>query len=171
MLAALGAGGVEPVALQSVDIALENPIGGAVGGAVTAFLTTLVFGAVALAIRPEYVDRTAASFVDDLVGSFLYGLLGLVAVACATFLLVISFVGIPFALLLVIVAYVLWAVGSAIAFLAIGDRLVDEQENRLVPLAVGAGINGALVLTGIGGLVALCIGAAGFGAVVRRWLE
>ncbi len=171
MLAALGVGAVEPVVLQSVDIAFENPIGGAIGGAVTAFLTTLVFGAVALAVRPEYVDRTAASFMDDLVGSFLYGLLGLVAAACVTFLLVISLIGIPFAILFVVAAYVLWAVGSAIAFLAIGDRLVDDQENRLVPLAVGAGINGALVLTGVGGLVALCIGAAGFGAVVRRWLE
>jgi len=167
MLAALGAGAVGPVALQSVDIALENPI----GGAVTTFLTTLVFGAVALAVRPEYVDRTAASFMDDLVGSFLYGLLGIVAAACVTLLLVISLLGIPFAILFIVAAYVLWAVGSAIAFLAIGDRLVNDQENRLVPLAVGAGINGALVLTGIGGLVALCIGAAGFGAVVRRWLE
>ncbi|WP_256390769.1 hypothetical protein [Natronoarchaeum rubrum] len=171
MIELFGAGAVGSVTLQTVDITLENPIEGVLGGAVTAFLSTLVFGAVALAIRPDYVDRTAASFLDDLVGSFLYGLLGLVGVACATFLLVISFIGIPFALLLVLVAYVLWAIGSAIAFLAIGDRLVANRENRLVPLAVGAGINGALVLSGIGGLVALCIGAAGFGAVVRRWLE
>ncbi len=171
MIELFGAGAVGSVTLQIVDITLENPIEGVLGGAVTAFLSTLVFGAVALAIRPDYVDRTAASFLDDLVGSFFYGLLGLVGVACATFLLVISLIGIPLALLLVLVAYVLWAIGSAIAFLAIGGRLVANRENRLVPLAVGAGINGALVLSGIGGLVALCIGAAGFGAVVRRWLE
>jgi len=171
MIAALVVEAAGTAVLQSIDIAFENPIGGVLGGAVTAFLTTLVFGAVALAVRPDWVDRTAASFLDDLVGSFLYGLLGLVAVACLTFLLVISLVGIPVAFFLVLAAYVLWAVGSAVAFLAIGDRLVDRPDDRLVPLAVGAGINGALVLTGIGSIVALCIGAAGFGAVVRRWLE
>ena len=35
------------------------------------------------------------------------------------------------------------------------------------PLLVDAAINGALPLTGIGGLVAFGIGAAGFGAVFR----
>jgi hypothetical protein len=34
------------------------------------------------------------------------------------------------------------------------------------PLLVGAGIDGGLTLTGIGVLVSVCIGAAGFGAVL-----
>ncbi|SNZ03110.1 hypothetical protein SAMN06269185_0193 [Natronoarchaeum philippinense] len=158
--------------LQSdVNISVGSPISGVLGGAVTAFLTTLVVGAIVLAIRPEYVRQTAASFLDDLVGSLVYGVIGLVGVACITFLLVITLIGIPLAVLFVLLAYLLWAVGAAIAFFAIGERLVDRPDEPLVALAVGAGINGALVLTGIGSIVALCIGAGGFGAVVRRWLE
>ncbi|HMB49368.1 MAG TPA: hypothetical protein VKM69_01780 [Natronoarchaeum rubrum] len=45
MIELFGAGAVGSVTLQTVDITLENPIEGVLGGAVTAFLSTLVFGA------------------------------------------------------------------------------------------------------------------------------
>lgn len=35
---------------------------------------------------------------------------------------------------------------------------------------VVAAINGGLALTGIGGIVSFCVGAAGSGAVIRDWL-
>jgi hypothetical protein len=66
--------------------------------------------------------------------------------------------------------YVLWAVGSTVAFLAIADRLVDRGDDWLKPLLVAAAINGGLALTGVGGILALLVGIAGFGAVLRDLL-
>jgi hypothetical protein len=68
------------------------------------------------------------------------------------------------------VAYLAWAVGASIAFLAVGDRLVGHEDGWTKPLLVGAAINGGLTLTGIGGIVTFGIGAAGFGAVLRDFL-
>jgi hypothetical protein len=39
----------------------------------------------------------------------------------------------------------------------------------LTTLVIGA-INGALTLTGLGGLVSFMVGATGFGAVLENWL-
>jgi hypothetical protein len=36
---------------------------------------------------------------------------------------------------------------------------------------IAAAINGGLTLTGIGALVSFCVGAAGFGVVVRDYLS
>jgi len=139
------------------------------GGAVGVFLTTLLVGVLLIALAPAYTERMKQSLVEKPVDSFIYGVLALVALILLTFLLVLTIIGIFVVIPLVIAAYVLWAVGSAIAFLSIGERLVDAEDWKL-PLLVGAAINGALALTGIGGLFSFCIGAAGFGAVLRDLL-
>ncbi|MDS0300774.1 hypothetical protein NDI76_18660 [Halogeometricum sp. S1BR25-6] len=151
----------------NVDI---GPASGVVGGAVGAFLTTLVVGAILVAVAPGYVERTMATVRDEPVESFAYGLFCLVAVVLVAVLLVFTLVGILLAIPLGLVAYVVWAVGAAIAFLAIADRLVGREDGWTKPLLVAAGINGALALTGVGGIVSFGIGAAGFGAVLRDWL-
>jgi len=76
---------------------------------------------------------------DDPVGSFVNGLVTLIALVLVTVLLVITVVGIAVALPLVLLAYVAWAVGGAIAYLTIADRLVDHEAGWLKPLVVGAG--------------------------------
>jgi hypothetical protein len=63
--------------------------------------------------------------------------------------------------------YVLWTVGSTIAFLAVADRLVGRDEGWTKPLVVPAAINGALAFTGIGGILAFVVGAAGSGVVLE----
>lgn len=151
----------------NVDIALGE---GLVGGAVGAFLTTLVVGAILVAVAPEYTERMMAVVLDDPVGSFAYGILSLIVLFLVTFLLVITVIGILVALPLLLVAYVVWAVGAAIAYLAIAERLVGHDDGWLKPLLAGAVINGLLAVTGVGGIVAICIGAAGFGAVLDAWL-
>lgn len=138
-----------------------------VGSALGAFLTTLVVGGIMVAVVPDFTERMMAAVLENPVGSFVYGVVCLVAAVVVTVLLVITIVGILAAVPLGLATYLLWAVGSAIAYLAIGDRLVGREDGWLKPLLVGAGINGALTLTGIGGIVAFCIGAAGFGAVLR----
>ncbi|MDS0295683.1 hypothetical protein [Halogeometricum luteum] len=159
------------VAQVGTDVNVDvGPAFGVVGGAVGAFLTTLVVGAILVAVVPEYVERTMASVLDEPVESFLYGVLCLVAVAVVTVLLIFTLVGVLLAIPLGLVAYVVWAVGAAVAFLAIADRLVGRENGWTKPLLVAAGLNGALALTGVGGIVSFGIGAAGFGAVLRDWL-
>jgi hypothetical protein len=105
---------------------------------------------------------------DDPVGSFVYGIVALVAVAVVTIVLVITVVGILVAIPFAILVGVILAVGAAIAYLAIAERLVEREEDEwLKPLLVAAALNGGLTLTGIGGIVAFCIGSAGFGAVLQ----
>ncbi|QSW98540.1 hypothetical protein [Haloterrigena alkaliphila] len=143
---------------------------GLVGGAVSAFLTTLVVGAIMVAIAPAYTERMMADALEDPVGAFLYGIVSLLALALLTVLLVVTIVGIFVALPLVLVAYLVWAVGATVGYLAIADRLVGRAYGWLQPLLLAAAINGALALTGVGGLVSICVGAVGFGVVLRNAL-
>lgn len=151
----------------NVDIGTADSL---VGSAVGAFLTTLVVGAILIAVAPASTERMMADVLEDPMNAFLYGILSIVGIAILAFLLFITIIGIFLAVPLVIVAYLLWAVGAAIAYLAIADRLVGREDGWLKPLLVAAGLNGALALTGVGGLVSLCVGAAGFGAVLRDLL-
>ncbi|WP_440990013.1 hypothetical protein [Haloarchaeobius baliensis] len=151
---------------SGIDVAVN--LGSSAG---SAFLTTLVVGAIMVALAPDYTRRMMETVREDAVGSFAYGLVLLLGLVVVTVLLAITIIGLLFAIPLVILATLVWAVGAAIGYLAIADRLVKpEPDEWLVPLLVAAGLNGLLVLTGIGGIVSFCIGAAGFGAVLRDWL-
>jgi len=154
----------------NVDVSID-PAFGVLGSAVGAFLTTLVVGAVLVALAPEYTERTMAAVVDNTVGTFLYGIVCLVFVVLVTFVLVITVIGVLVAVPFALAAFLVWAVGAAVAFLAIGDRLVGHDDGWLRPLAVGGAVNGVLALTAVGGIVSFAVGAAGFGAVLRDWLE
>jgi hypothetical protein len=161
-------------ALQSgidIDLGAVDPVGGVVSGAVGAFVTTLVVGAILVAVAPGYLERMTGAVRAEPVGSFLYGLLCLVGVFLVIVVLFITLIGIPVALLFALGVYLLWAVGAAVAFLAIAVGLVDPSKGWLKPLLLAAAFNGGLTLTGVGGIVAFCIGAAGFGAVLSDWLE
>lgn len=154
----------------SVDIGVgtaDNLAGGAVG----AFLTTLIVGVIMIAVVPEYTERMMGDVLEEPVGSFIYGIIALVAVLILAFVFFITIIGILVALPLLLVVYLLWAVGSVIAYLAIAERLIGRGDSWLKPLLVAAGLNGVLTLTGIGGLIAFCIGAAGFGTVLRSMLS
>lgn len=149
-----------------IDVAVG--LGSSAAGA---FLTTLIVGAILIAIVPGYVERTMDTVLADPIGSFVYGLLVLVVVILLAIALVITVIGILLALPGVFVVSLIWAVGAAIGFLAIADRLVGHDDGWLLALVVAAAMNGGLALTGVGGIVSFCVGAAGFGAVMRGWLE
>jgi len=138
--------------------------------AVGSFLTTLAVGAILVAVVPEFTERTMASVVEEPIGSFAYGIASLILLALVIGILVLTIVGIVLAAPLALLAYLVWAVGASIAFLAIADRLVGHESGWTKPLLIGAGLNGLLTLTGIGGLVTFGFGAAGFGAVLRGYL-
>lgn len=141
------------------------------GSAVGAFLTTLIVGATLVAVAPDYTRERMADVLETPINSFLYGLASLLALLLVVFVLAITVIGIVVAIPLGVLAYLVWAVGAAIAFLAIGDQLVGHEDGWTKPILVGSAINGGLTLTGIGGLVTFAIGAAGFGTVLRGYLE
>ena len=111
-----------------------------------------------------------AEVLENPVGSFLYGVVCLVFLFLAILVLVITVIGIFVALPLLLLAYVVRAVGASIAFLAVGDRLVGHDDGWAKALLVGAAINGGLTVTGIGGVLSFAIGGAGFGAVLKQYL-
>jgi hypothetical protein len=151
-------------------VAAFDPLVSLVGGAIGAFLTTLVIGAILVALVPDYTERTMSTLLEEPLGSLLYGLVCLVFVILVTIVLTITIIGIVLAIPFALLASLLWAVGATVGFLTIADRLVGETDGWLTPLAVAATLNGVLTLTGIGGLVGFAVGAAGFGAILRDWL-
>ena len=140
------------------------------GSAAAAFLTTAAVGAILVAVVPDYTAERMREVLESPVESFLYGLVCLLCLLVAIVVLFVTILGIPLAILLAIAAYLSWAAGAAVAFLAIGDRLVGRRDGWAKPLLVGAAVNGALTLSGIGALLAVAVGAAGFGAVLRALL-
>ncbi len=158
------------IVLQSgvnVDIGTRTVAGNLFGGAVGTFVTTLVVAAVLVAVAPEYVEGRMATLGEEPLGSLLYGIVCLVGVVLVTVGLALTIIGIVVAVPFAILAGLIWAVGAAVAYLAIAVRLVDRDNGWLRPLLVAAALSGGLALTGIGGLVSFCIGAAGFGAVLK----
>lgn len=165
--------------LDGTDLLLQNSrpvdpgpggIFGLAGGAMGAFLSTLIVGGILLAVLPDYTEGKVRNVFGDPVASFVYGFLALILLALVVVVLVITVVGIIVAIPLVVLAWLVWAVGATLAFLAIGDRLVGHRDGWLKALLVGALINGALALTGIGGLVSFVLGAIGFGTVLREYV-
>lgn len=141
------------------------------GGAIGTFFTTLVIGAILVAIVPEWTRAKMTTVVEEPLESFLYGVVCLVFFALVILVLFFTIIGILVAIPLGLVLLVVWGVGAAVAYLAIADRLVDTEDSWLVALLLAAGMNGALTLTGIGAIVSFCIGAAGFGTVLKQYLD
>lgn len=144
-----------------------DPAVGLGSGAFGTFLSTLVVGGLLLVLAPRWTRGRMRQVARTPLGSFVYGLVALVVAGLVIFLLFITIVGILVAVPLAIVLYLVWVVGAVIASLAIADRFVDVEDDRVLALLVAAALNGVLTLTGIGALVSFCIGAAGFGTLLR----
>ncbi|WP_254837621.1 hypothetical protein [Natronomonas marina] len=88
--------------LASIDLALlvqvsadpapsaGRPLVNLLGSAVGAFLTTLVVGAILIAVAEEYTLGKMATVVEEPLGSFLYGLICLVFLGLVILVLVIT---------------------------------------------------------------------------------
>lgn len=131
--------------------------------AIGAFLGTLIAGEVVLSTRLERLNRSM-SFVDEHpLRSFFTGVVPFVVGA----VVVLVFPSFAIALVIGLGWYVLWSIGAAIASLTLAERIVGSDEDWTKPLVLGAALIGGLTLTGVGGIVAFCIGAAGLGAALE----
>lgn len=144
-----------------------DPAVGLGSGAAGTFVSTLVVGALLLVLAPDWTRARMRDVADDPFGSFVYGVVALVAAIVVVVLLFVTILGIPLALLLAFALYLAWVVGAVVGYLAIADRFVNVDDDWVVALAVAAVLNAVLTLTGVGALVSFCVGAAGFGTLLR----
>lgn len=137
------------------------------------FFGTLIVGGLLLALAPAFTERVIETVEENAGVSFLWGLGIFVAILVTVVVLVITLIGIIVAIPLMIVAAILYLIGSAIVFVAIGERLLeaaDVETSRWGHLLVGAFI--ATVVAAmpiIGGLANFAINAVGVGAMAYYW--
>lgn len=141
------------------------------GGAVSAFITTIIISGILIAAVPDYTKDRMASMAREPIESFLYGLLAILVLLVVTVVLFLPLIGVVVAIPLAIVTALVWAVGASIGYLAVADRLIGHEDGWLKPLLIAGIMNGGLTLTGVGGLVSFAIGATGFGTVLRAYLD
>ncbi|WP_323676200.1 hypothetical protein [Halorubellus sp. PRR65] len=144
-----------------------DPAVGLGGGAFGTFVSTLVVGAILLVLAPRWTRTRIRRVTRSPVGNFAYGFAVLLLAIFVIVLLAITLVGLFVAIPLAFLLYLAWTVGAVIAYLAIADRFVDVDDDWVVALVAAAALNGVLTLTGIGALLSFCIGAAGFGTLLR----
>lgn len=144
-----------------------DPAVGLGGGAVGTFVSTLIVGAILLVVAPAWTKARMRRVSQSPIGNFAYGFVVLVIAIVVIVLFAITLIGLVVAIPLAFLLYLAWIVGAVIAYLAIADRFVDVDDDWVVALVVAAALNGVLTLTGIGALLSFCIGAAGFGTLLR----
>lgn len=144
-----------------------DPAVGLGGGAFGTFVSTLVVGAILLVLAPSWTRARMRRVARSPFGNFAYGFVVLLIAIVVIVLLAITIVGLFVAIPLAFLLYFAWVVGAVIAYLAIADRFVDVDDDWVVALVVAAALNGVLTVTGIGALLSFCIGAAGFGTLLR----
>lgn len=151
------------------DAVVGSPVQSVLSGALGSFLLTLLVGGLLMGIWPTYTRGRMDDIADQPLNTFLYGLGVILLLVVISAVLVVTVVGVLVAIPLLLFVSLVWIVGSAVAFLLVGHRIAGDGDGWFKPLLVGAAVNGGLALTGIGGLVSFCLGAAGFGAILRAW--
>ncbi|MES3518307.1 MAG: hypothetical protein PPP58_11665 [Natronomonas sp.] len=141
-----------------------------IGSAIGSFVTTLVVAAILIAVAPGYTEARMGTVLERPIGCFAYGIVCVLVLVVVTILLFVTIVGILLAIPLLLLIALVWAIGAAIGYLAIADKLIGHEDGWLKPLLLAGAMSGGLALTGIGGLVSLCIAATGFGAILRSAL-
>jgi hypothetical protein len=84
------------------------------GTATGSFLTTLLVGAIMVALAPAYTEQMVGVVRDDIVGSFAYGIAALLVISLVAILLAGTVLGLLFVVPLLVLAYVVWAVGARV---------------------------------------------------------
>lgn len=136
-------------------------------------LVYVVAGGIVIAVSPEYTEQMARRIRDDAAVSFLSGLVALVVVFVATFLLAITIIGLLVVIPGMLALVVVQIVGNTAALVALGA--VTSETGRGSPFA--ALVVGALLLSAVslvpvlGGIVRFVVQTVGFGAIVGSYWE
>lgn len=142
-------------------------------GALSGIVSTLVVGALLVAVLPGFTDRVADAAVDAPGRSALSGVGFLVFVPVTLILIAFTLIGIPLTILGFVAYGVLITVGYVAGNYTIGRYALSirEMENRWLALLVGVLLVAAVDLAPlVGGLVQLAVLLVGVGALVRALL-
>lgn len=135
--------------------------------ALVGFVSTLILGALLLALAPEFVDRCVDRIHDEAGACFGWGVLVLLAFVVVSVLLAITVIGVVLVIPLALGFAVVGVVGNAIGYLALFDGVVESRKAALVAGAVVAGATNLIPI--LGGLVGFVVGSLGVGAIVRDY--
>jgi len=132
------------------------------------FTFLFVVGALFLATAPERMLRLRSEIAQKPVASIAYGLGGLLATLAAVVVLCITVVGIPFAIILVMLAVVAVTGALAATLTTAGAALVGHRsQNHYVHLAIGCALFAlAGIVPWLGGWMQLGAVLAGCGVLV-----
>ncbi|OGI14757.1 hypothetical protein A3K63_02680 [Candidatus Micrarchaeota archaeon RBG_16_49_10] len=157
---------------QSKGDARKSPAKSRVGSAVTKYFTSLVIGVVMILLFQDSVRATYGRIVESPGKSALMGLLFVFAVPIACLVLVFTIVGIPLAIIGVVVYVVVLYLSRIFVALAIGEKILGKSKKTfglMTTLALGLLVWVVLtVLPVVGFFVILATVILGSGAVFMR---
>lgn len=136
-----------------------------------AILLSIIVALILIYFFLPHLRRINEFVLTDPMKAGLTGLISVVVVVFATLLLCVTIIGIPIALILLLVIWAAFVMGSVAIYLLIGERLVEQfgwNVNQYVAGILGAVLIGvASILPWIGWLIKLLISLMGFGAVIK----
>ncbi len=134
------------------------------------FLVSLVVGLLLLSLTPVYVGRVLEHIARHPWQSLVIGVVAWILTPLVVFILLITLIGIPFAVLVGIVIAILSYIGSIIGSIVIGKWLVSrfsKRENMFIVLLVGLIIVEIVgLIPVIGWLFTTIVTGIGFGAIL-----
>jgi len=138
------------------------------GGAITRTALLFVFGAIFLALTPDRMQKLQAEIAARPMKSFALGIVGLLVAAVLMVAMVVTLIGVPFAVIGAILAALGAYVGVCVVLSTVGGALIGHRTNNpYLHLALGCAL--LLVLGSIpyvGGVVTAAIVLVGLGALV-----
>lgn len=141
-----------------------------VGFAIASFIVGLVVGLLLISFAPIYTNRIVEHMTRHPWQALLIGIISWILIPFIFGILLITLIGIPFAILLVIFIFILSYIGKIIATLIIGRWVVgrfDKRGSRILSLIAGLVVIEIIQLIPVlGWLFGIVIGAIGLGATL-----
>jgi hypothetical protein len=129
-----------------------------------------VTGLALILVFPGFTHRSAHSFTAKMGWSLLYGLLILIVMPILSILLMVTIVGLPLGLIMLLAYFSLLYIAKVIAGLSIGSALIGRKEkgagSQILSLFLGLLILELVALIPIvGGLLGFVMLVVGLGAI------
>lgn len=135
------------------------------GRAAVALVAVLAAGWALNAVKPRYVDDVVATVRHEPLASLVTGVLALAVLAGAIYAALVTIIGIPFAVPLLILLLAGAPAGTALGFLAAFDGVVTDRRIGLGAAAVLAAVTALLPTVGVP--LVFAVASVGVGAMVR----
>lgn len=130
-------------------------------------VSVLILGAVLLALFPRAAEVVYEIAQSRVGASFLWGLLTFLAIPIVGAILLVTVVGLPLGLLLLLLVAPLYAIGYTTAAYALGQRILGPQRGRFLAFFAGLAILRVLAIVPVlGGILGFLATLFGLGLLV-----